>query len=323
MKYLSLPKQNLVLSRIALGTDRFCLHYEKEQQRLLGAAVEAGIQTLDTAAVYGQGEAERSLGRHFRSLGRNRFVIVAKGGFRKETAANFERALRRELEDSLRRLKTDRVEFFLLHRDPVDLNVGLVADCLEKLRSEGKILAAGVSNWNQQRLQDALSYAMRKGLAPFSISSVQGGLVFPKRPLFAGAVSLTGTEQETKWYRESGLVLFAYSPLGHGTIPIAEKFPWWKALRSPYWFRHYLSCENYTRVRRAISLAKEKGQTPIQIGLAYLLSKFPRSIAVIRCRTAAEIQSNALACEIGLSSEEVRWLENGVGITGEEKIFAS
>ncbi|EGP43697.1 putative oxidoreductase [Achromobacter insuavis AXX-A] len=121
----------------------------------LRGAVERGINLIDTAPVYGFGHSEEMVGQALAGM-RDRAVIATKGGL--EWAGEGVRRnsspqrLRREVEDSLRRLRTDRIDLYQIHWPDPLVPIEDTARTLEALQREGKILAVGVSNYSPEQM---------------------------------------------------------------------------------------------------------------------------------------------------------------------------
>ncbi len=170
----------------------------------LRGAVERGINLIDTAPVYGFGHSEEMVGQALAGL-RDRAVIATKGGL--EWAGEGVRRnsspqrLRREVEDSLRRLRTDRIDLYQIHWPDPLVPIEDTARTLEALQREGKILAVGVSNYSPEQMD-----AFR---AVLPLASVQ-----PPYNLFERAI-----ERDVLPYaREHGLAVLAYGALCRGLL---------------------------------------------------------------------------------------------------------
>lgn len=205
------------MSRLVLG----CA--DLKDTALLDAALDAGVNTFDTAHVYGGSEA--LLGRWLKGRDLSRLVIETKGCHPgplhpdRVTPA----CLRKDVETSLRRLGVDCIDLFLLHRDSRRAEVGEIVETLNDLRKQGKLRAFGGSNWTAERIQEANDYAAAHGLAPFTVSSPHFGLACQIGDPWgggAGCVTLTGKGQEKErvWYRESGTAVLAFSSLARGLL---------------------------------------------------------------------------------------------------------
>jgi aryl-alcohol dehydrogenase-like predicted oxidoreductase len=162
----------LQVSVVGLGCNNFGMRLDADQtERVVDTALDLGVTYFDTAESYGRGRSEEYLGR---ALGRRRddVVLATKGGHTAGLAEG-ERGgdptqIRRRLEDSLRRLGTDRVDHFQLHRpDPVTPHEETLG-CLMELRDEGKIREIGCSNFTAEELSASHAAALAHGLAPYA-----------------------------------------------------------------------------------------------------------------------------------------------------------
>ena len=170
----------------------------------LRGAVERGINLIDTAPVYGFGHSEEMVGQALAGM-RDRAVIATKGGL--EWAGEGVRRnsspqrLRREVEDSLRRLRTDRIDLYQIHWPDPLVPTEDTARTLEALQREGKILAVGVSNYSPEQMD-----AFR---AVLPLASVQ-----PPYNLFERAIE----HDVLPYAREHGLAVLAYGALCRGLL---------------------------------------------------------------------------------------------------------
>jgi aryl-alcohol dehydrogenase-like predicted oxidoreductase len=139
---------NTPLTRIGLGTNR--LRNTPENVAFVRDAVAAGIGLIDTAHTYTGGESERTIGAAL-SLSRDSCVVATKGGYR----SGRPEVLRAEIDESLRRLRTDSIELFYLHKpDPeTPLEEGL--EVIKEYRDRGAIQHVGVSNVSVGQIQRA------------------------------------------------------------------------------------------------------------------------------------------------------------------------
>ena len=167
-------------------------------------ALERGINLIDTAPVYGFGHSEEVVGKALEGV-RDQAVIATKvaldwsdgGPRRNSTPAR----IRQEIEDSLRRLRTDRIDLYQVHWPDPLVPIEETAAELEKLRQEGKILAIGVSNYSTDQMD-----AFRKA-AP--LASVQ-----PPYNLFERAIEA----DVLPYARDNGLAVLGYGALCRGLL---------------------------------------------------------------------------------------------------------
>ncbi len=301
-----------LIPRIVVGTarlgfvlpDRLLRRSRREQElRTLDALVDAGCTAFDLAASYQLGGTERLLGQWLATRGlRERLFLIGKGGHpypgvrpNRLTAA----ALSADLHASLRRLRVDRLDLYLLHRDFPAAPVEPMVRMLAAAHRAGKMRGWGVSNWTIGRIEAIQAAAAEEGLPPMAASSPHFSLVDWVRPPWAGSVSIAGpSNREARgFHAREQLPVLAWSPLGSGF------------LTSDQVGGCYGSPANVARRERARALARERGWTAAQVALAYLFSQpFPVS-AVVAAGTVEKMRENLAAAELRLSPGEARALE--------------
>jgi aryl-alcohol dehydrogenase-like predicted oxidoreductase len=322
------------LSRVVMGTDwlgarrfvyvrgrRFSSPFvdraaHRANLALLDGVAEAGCTAFDTARAYG--DSERTLGEWLQvNRLRDRVALITKGGhpgpgWRPRLSPD---AITRDLEQSLKALRTDYVDLYLLHYDDASAEVEPLIDVLNRHRSTGRIRALGVSNWSTARITMAMAYAGRTHQQPPVVSSVQYSLATWNSPPWQGAVSI-GTDHaaaERDWYKRHELCILAYSSLAMGFFSPARSYgaatdP---STASRFGDRVFLNDRNRARLERAHALARQLGVTPGQIALAWVLGFDRRLLPIVGARSAASYREAADACEIALSDAQRRWLLDG------------
>src|SRR6266852_5614224 len=163
LEYIKIDGTNLVSSRIALGTWAIGGWMwggtdEKESIRTIHAALDQGINLIDTAPIYGYGRSEEIVGEALRQHGRRDSVILATKVGIDWTRGKIERNSTRqrvlqELEDSLRRLQTDYIDIYQVHWPDSRVPVEETADTLHELYEQGTIRAIGVSNYSPEEME--------------------------------------------------------------------------------------------------------------------------------------------------------------------------
>ncbi len=280
--------------------------------QLLDAAWEQGCNAFDAAAVYQMGGSERLLGAWTRSRGnRAQVVLITKGAhpsiplFRSRVHP---RAIAEDLEGSLRRLRTDYVDLYLLHRDDPAVPAGPLVETLHRLREQGKIRAYGGSNWTSERVAAANSFALQHGLTPFAASSPHFSLAEWTRPPYPGCISIAGAAGAASraWYGKTGVAVLAWSSLSKGYFGASTAVS-----RPPVRMRAFDTPVNQARRERVRQLARKRGVTPSQAALAYVFAQPMEVFAVVSTHSAARFRENWEALQLSLSPEEARWLEQG------------
>lgn len=316
MKYGQIPGINKPISRLVQGTIMCNTGEQDKTNNLLDSVYEQGINTFDTAHVYGSGECERSVGAWFNSRGlREEIVLIGKGAHLNQDRMRvtpFD--ISADIHDSLARFKTDYIDLYLLHRDDPSVEVGPIVKRLQKLKEEGLIHAYGGSNWSHERIAAANAYAEKKGLTPFSVSSPNFSLAEQAQPPWSGCVTISGPDQEAAraWYRERNIPLFTWSSLAGGFFSgrfRPENLDTFETYLDKLCVDVYCFGENWGRLERSKELAVQKGVSLPQIALAYVLNQPQDIYALIACWTPEEVADNIKALTVKLTPEELKWLD--------------
>ncbi len=317
MKYATLPGLGKPVARLLQGTVMLTAESRDDNFRLLDACLENGFNSFDTAHGYGGGACERELGAWIAARGiRDQAVILTKGAhpYEGEPDRVKPHCIRQDLEESLERLQTDYVELYLLHRDSRDTPVGEIVDVLYEYQQKGHIGVYGGSNWLGDRVAAANDYAAANGKSPFTVSSPQFSVAEMVKPPWAGCISVSGQQGEAdrRFYDDNKISLFTWSSLAGGFM--TGKFT--RANLDDfdnYWDTNpigaYAYEGNFERLDRVLELASDKGASPAQISVAYVLSNNARYHAIIANWEEEQILENASAAEIQLSADEIAWLE--------------
>lgn len=264
------------VSAIGLGCMNVCHAYgeplaEADAARLLLAALEAGVTHFDTAALYGFGLSEEWIGRHL-APHRQRFVLASKCGMTGVDLRGDGRlvrvidgrpaSLKATCEQALKRLRTDVIDLYYLHRwdrrVPIEDSVGALADLVR----EGKIRAIGLS--------EVSAATLRRAHAVHPIAAVQSEYsLWTRNPEIAVLEAC----------RELGVAFVAFSPLGRGFLTASPPDP---ARLAPGDIRRAMPRfapehweHNLPLQQRLAALAQQAGCTPAQLALAWVLSRGP------------------------------------------------
>jgi len=305
------------ISRLVLGTMIINTRELEKSFELMDAAIDLGCTTLDTAHVYAGGDSERAIGRWMEARGnREEVVILSKGahpnGDRKRITP-FDIAA--DLHDSLARLRSDYIDIYVLHRDDLDVPIGIIVEALNEHLAAGRVRAIGGSNWRHERIQEANEYAEKHNLVPFTASSPNFGLAEQVNdPWGPGCVGISGPQEieARKWYEETQMPIFAYSSLGRGFFSgriTRENFESMKDSIDGACLNAYCHEVNFKRLDRVQILAKEKGMSVPQIAVAYIMNQPLNVFALVGVANRDEFKANTDACNLKLTKEEVEWLD--------------
>ena len=230
MKTAALAGTSLKISPICLGSAGFGDSTpEAEACKILDTFRDAGGNFVDTANVYGkwleEGKncSEEILGRWLKSRNAcHDMVIATKGGHYRfdapQTSRVYERAVREDVEESLRTLGLDCIDLYWLHRDNEAVPVEEIMGMMETLTAEGKLRYYGASNFKLMRMKAATAVARAQGMRGFCAVSNRWSLasVNPAAEAAADPTLVATTDAFYQWHRASGMPLIPYSASGSG-----------------------------------------------------------------------------------------------------------
>lgn len=305
MQYGTLGNSSAQLSRLGLGCMGMSEFYgpsdDKQSLEVLERAFELGVTFYDTADMYGSGHNEELLARFMRGKRdklrlATKFGIVRNKGEYARTLDNSPEYARSACEASLQRLDTDYIDLYYAHRINPEQSIEAMMRELARLVDEGKIRAVGLSEPSAEQL--------RAAHAVFPVSAVQS-----EYSLWTRDVETNGVFDAC---RELGVSLVPYSPLGRGfltgKISSAEDL-------DPSDFRRFfprLQDEhldaNLKLVESVKALAEERGATPAQVALAWVVAQGEDVFPIPGTRRIKYLEDNLGALEIALSEEDVNGL---------------
>ncbi len=315
MKYVEICDCNKSISKIILGCASNMMRSGENCDEVFDAAFAEGINTFDTARGYGK--SERVLGDWIKRRNiADKVTVITKGalhGLLGNNRAN-EKCIRSDLKKSMAELDGVDIDIYLLHRDDPKTEAGVYVELLNEFKQKGYIKCFGVSNWTYKRIIEANEYAEKHGLEPITVSEPHYSLATAGRWTWIGCTSVTGAKHadEREWYKNTGLPLFAFSPLGGGFMSGAVKSDDIKRTvkKLPLAMRiTFDSEENAPRLRRCEKIASDTGYTVAQIALAYVLCSGMNAFAITGSANPNRIVKNAAAADINLTPEQIEYLE--------------
>jgi aryl-alcohol dehydrogenase-like predicted oxidoreductase len=279
----------------------------------VAAALDHGVNHLDTADVYAGTEAETVLGRALRGVPRESFVLGTKAFYPVGDGPN-DRGLSRKhlteaLHASLRRLGTDYVDVFYLHRfDPIT-PLAESLRTVDDLVRQGKVLYVGVSEWTAGQLADALRVADDLSLDRIVVNQPQYNLLW--RVIEAEVLPFCrshGIGQAVWSPLAQGVLTGKYSP--DGPLPAGSR-----ALdkRGAGFIEPYLDREILLRVQRIVELAAEAGLTPVELALAWVLRQPGVSTAIVGASTPEQVRQAVRAADRTLDDDLVATVDQALG----------
>jgi aryl-alcohol dehydrogenase-like predicted oxidoreductase len=297
---------------IGLGCMNLCHAYGEplsapDAERLLLGALELGVDHFDTAALYGFGASETQVGRVL-ARHRSRFTLASKcglegragdDGVKRRVIDGRPEAIRRTCEEALRRLQTDVIDLYYLHRwdkaVPIEDSMGAMADLVR----EGKIRAVGLS--------EVSAATLRRAHAVHPVAAVQSEYSLWSRNAEIAVLDAC---------RDVGAAFVAFSPLARGflagAIRGAADLDSWTArdLRRgmPRFQGGHLEA-NLRWLPEYLSLAAEADCTPAQLALAWLLHKAPHILPIPGTTRLAHLEENLRAARVLLAPDLFARLE--------------
>jgi len=313
-----LPGADLQVSALCYGAVPFGVTATgPEGDRLFGAFLDAGGNFFDTAHCYccwlegGDGISERTLGdmvRRFRA--HDRAIIATKGGHPDLPPHYVGRAhylspavITRDLEDSLHRLRMERIDLYYLHRDDPRVPVDEIIDMLNAEIARGRIRALGASNWSRARLAAANAYAAAHGRHGFIASQPQFSLAHSNSIPGEDPTMRALTDDDIAWHAHTCLPVIAYSSTACGYFSDSPSDSALAQFDNPI---------SRARRARACTLAAQLGVTPTQLALAYLLHQPFLTIPILGTANLAHLHEALAAVTIRLAPDQVHWLRHGV-----------
>lgn len=301
MQSRQLGTTDLHVSSLGMGCVTFGREIDRETSfEILDHAIERGINLLDTAAAYASGASESVLGEWVASRGTRDNVVLAT----KVSGTMTREAVTSSAEESLKRLRTDRIDLLQLHHwsDSTPLDETLAG--LTTLVEQGKVRYIGCSNFCAWQLSKALLLSNERGVA--RMQSVQPPYNLVQREIETEVLPLCADQK---------IGVLSYSPLAAGfltgkyqrggVIPQGTRFDVIPGHQPIYFTDH-----GYAVLERLQQIAAEQGCSPVQLALAWVISRPQVTSVLIGARTAAHVDQAFKAEQAGLDPDVAQQLED-------------
>ena len=307
--YTTLGNSGITVSRVCLGGMSFgekvpgghqwVAGYE-ETRAIIARALERGITFIDTANCYAQGTSEEFIGRALRELGvpRDRVVLASKDIFNEGRLSRA--AIEREIDGTLRRLQTDYLDLYIIHRFDYGTPIEETMEALDALVRAGKVRALGASAMYAYQLHNMQDAAERNGWATFTSMQDHYNLLYreDERELIPVC-------------RQFDMALTPYSPLASGHLCR----PTWESpsvrgttdatVRNKY---DAAEAQDMPIVARVAEVAAHRGVAMAQVALAWLWARGVTA-PIVGCSKPGRLDDAVAALDVELSAEEVAYLE--------------
>ena len=307
MQYRSLGRTGVQVSVLCLGSGEA---RDEGWFEVVDRAIEAGVNFIDTANIYGRGLSEKLLGQALKRNGRRERIVLATKvhGPMSEDDPNAVGLSRRHIieqcEASLERLQTDHIDLYQLHRPMSQIPIDETLRALDDLVRAGKVRYIGTSTFGAWQIVEALWVAKEYGLNRFVCEQ-------PPYHMLDRRI-----EREIVPVAQSyGLGLICYSPLAGGFLtgkyrrgqerPVGSKFA---VTRDPTTDRHFVD-PAFDVVERVEAIAREKSCTASQFCLAWCMSQPGITSCIIGAHTAEQLQDNLRGLEVAVTAEDCRHVD--------------
>lgn len=300
MEYRTLGRTGVKVSKLCMGTMTFGdTADEAESERMFRRCREVGINFFDCANGYGAGRSEEILGKLMADC-RDDVVITSKVGFSVGEDLNRTGSSRRhiqmQVEASLKRLKTDRIDVYFIHRYDPDTPIEDVVRTLDDLVQQGKILYPAVSNWAAWQISKALGVAAYEGLSRFECIQPMYNLV--KRQAEVEILPLALGEN---------MGVIPYSPLGGGMLTGkyegGAKVEQGRFLVNQMYVTRYGEALYHEIAAKFSAYTKEKGYDPATLAVAWVMSNPAVTAPIIGARSVAQLEASLAAAEVKMTPE--------------------
>ncbi len=314
MDYLRLGKSGLKVSRLCLGMMTYgtpewreWVLDEDQSRPFIKRALELGINFFDTANAYSLGVSEEITGRALKDFARRDEVVIASKVFfpmgDKPNQGGLSRVhILHAVEDSLRRLGTDYIDLYQIHRWDPHTPIEETLEALHDLVKSGKVRYIGASSMYAWQFSKSLYVADLHGWTRFISMQNHYNLVYREEEREMMPLCLS-----------EGIGVIPWSPLARGFLSGNRTREEWgvtsRAKTDDFAHQMYYQESDFTVVERVEVVADQKGVSPSQIALAWLLHQPGVTAPIIGASKMPHLEENVAALDIELSTEELNSLQ--------------
>lgn len=308
MEYRSLGRTGMQVSKLSLGTMLFGGETgEAEAAALVERAIEAGVNSIDTANIYGRGRSEEILGRALVQTGkRQRLALATKVHVRMDdadpnAAGNHRRHIIEQCHASLRRLQTDYLDVYYIHRPSTQVPIDETLRALDDLVRAGYVRYIGTSSFAAWQIIEALWVAREYHLNRFVVEQTPYHLL--DRRIERELIPMAQTY---------GIGLTIWSPLAGGFLsgkyrrdaprPVAARFA--EAGEPATWSERHFVDRAYDVIELTSRIAAEKGCTPAQLAIAWAAQHEAVASVALGARSVAQLDELLGAGDLQITADE-------------------
>ena len=307
MQYQEFGKTGLRVSKLCLGTwgiggAGWDSYSDESRMDAIKAALECGINFIDTAPAYNAGKAECYVGETLNKLKKRKDVVISTKCGNKFVDGKYLRCGSREsilkqCDESLKNLKTDYIDIYLVHWPDPDVELEETIDAVSTLKKEGKILHAGVSNFSKEQIEEAQKYCKIEAFQPqYSLADRKD-------------------EKLIRWAHEQGLGIMTYGTLGGGILTgNYRKLRTFEQTDSRNRFYPYFKEPLFSKAMELLTImdqiAEERNVSLAQIAEKWVIQKRFVSSCIIGAQSRARVEENCRNLQWELTDNEIRRLES-------------
>jgi aryl-alcohol dehydrogenase-like predicted oxidoreductase len=294
---------NLKVSAAGLGCNNFGIRLDRAQtQKVVGAALDAGVTLFDTADAYGNRGGSETLLAEALGPRRKDIVLVTKFGLPMDDSGRRQGGSRRyalaAVEASLQRLKTDWIDVYYFHRPDPATPIEETLRAMDDLVRQGKVRHIGCSNFSGAQIAQAQRVARTNGLASFATAQDQYNLL--SREIEREVLPVVAAEK---------LALLPYFPLASGMLTgkyrRGKPMPEGTRLSNPRYSDRFLNDDNYRVVERLEAFCAARGRTLLELAFAWLLANPVVASVIAGASTPEQLRQNATAIGWALDPDEI------------------
>lgn len=307
MQYQEFGKTGLRISKICLGTwgiggAGWDSYSDESRMDAIKAALECGINFIDTAPAYNAGKAECYVGETLNKLKKRKEVVISTKCGNKFVDGKYLRcgskeSILKQCDESLKNLKTDYIDIYLVHWPDPDVELEETIDAVSTLKKEGKILHAGVSNFSKEQIEEAQKYCKIEAFQPqYSLADRKD-------------------EKLIRWAYEQGLGIMTYGTLGGGILTgNYRKLRTFEQTDSRNRFYPYFKEPLFSKAMELLTImdqiAEERNVSLAQIAEKWVIQKRFVSSCIIGAQSRARVEENCRNLQWELTDNEIRRLES-------------
>ena len=314
MQYVNLGKTGLKVSRVCLGMMTYGTPQwrdwvldEDASRPFVQRALELGINFFDTADIYSVGVSEEVTGRALRDFAKRDEVVIATKVYNPMSQDVNDRGLSRKhiitaIENSLRRLGTDYVDLYQIHRWDHSTPITETMEALHDVVKAGKARYIGASSMYTWQFATAQHIADKHGWTPFVSMQNHYNLVYREEE-----------REMIPFCIENGVGIIPWSPLARGFLAGSRSREEWgsttRAKSDDFAHNMYYDDDDFAVLDRARELAARLGVTPAQVALAWMLHKPGITAPIVGASKMPHLEQAVAAVDIELGTEDMSFLE--------------